>query len=152
MGHGHNKHDKPAEPDPVHNLPQGGPPAGSIPTQESTLPPQSADLQGAHGILGRPVRAVVGGRVMTVFLVDYDVGSGTYNGIAGTVVALDVDQVGVQWRPVYGLRAYPYVERPAYSFQFVWPGQDESPIINIAQHNAVATPDQPVPDSTTSGN
>ena len=93
-------------------------------------------------ILGQPVRALVGGRMMTVILTDYDSSSSSYNGVAITVgksldVATNPGNVnGIEFRPVRGLREYPYTERPSYAFQFVYPGDDESVLLSIGQTNA----------------
>jgi hypothetical protein len=91
-----------------------------------------------------PKRMLVGGRMMSVWLSDFDASSGSYNGFAVTVgKSLDVAKNpgnlnGIEFRPVRGARPYPYTERPSYSFQFVEMGEDEAPLLAIGQGNADA--------------
>jgi hypothetical protein len=86
--------------------------------------------------LGKPVRLLLGGRMMTGFLIDYDESSDSYNGIAFSVgKSIDVSDPQPIERTFRGARKYPYAERPNYAFQFVFPGEDEQPLLNIAQGN-----------------
>jgi hypothetical protein len=98
--------------------------------------------------LGKAVRMLVGGRMMSVWLSDWDSSSSSYNGFAVTVgKSLDTDQSkqagfinGIEFRPVRGARPYPYSERPNYAFQFVEVGDDESPLLAIGQANVGTAP------------
>lgn len=100
------------------------------------LPPQSAELKAAQALLGHPVRASIGGHMATIFLTDYDIESDTYYGLLVRCRSMEAKEPMPHFEAVTGLRPYPYEVRPDYAFQFVVPGVDESPLINIAGRNA----------------
>lgn len=84
-------------------------------------------------ILGQAVRAVAYSRVSTVWLSDYEASNDTYNGFAVTVgKSLGGTDPKLQQRGVKGLRPYPYAANPKADFQFIMPGEDESPLNDIA--------------------
>lgn len=114
--------------------------------------------------LGKPVVILGhGGRIQVAILIHYDESSDSYDGAAlfpgnlrlraaeGSAFQSGiVDTVPVL--PVHGLRRYPYAERPDYARQFVFPGEDIQPLLDIAQRNAdttrpAAVADQPVESS-----
>lgn len=98
------------------------------------LPPQSEELKRIQSLFGTPVRAVTGPRVETVILTDFD--GGKYNGAAIRVgKTLDTNDPIISVAPVIGLSRYPDETRPNEIFQYVLPGEDEAPLINIAEHN-----------------
>lgn len=114
--------------------------------------------------LARGVIALVGNREFTghqlqgVFLVEYDQSNDTYVGVhfphneqfigfvkavgKGQFAAGSTSNVTVGLR-VKGLRRYPYAERPDYPFQFVLPGEDVTPLREIAKR-ATTVPDAPI--------
>lgn len=118
------------------------------------------------GILGRPVRVLIGSRMTTVSLIDYDASDDSYNGAAfvdGTIrVAVIGGTEGVsakiggqqfganEWLlvptvRVQGLRPYPVKipGRENEAFQFVYPGEDEQPLIDIANQDVHSTTPEP---------
>lgn len=111
-------------------------------------------------MLGKPVViAGKGGRVQVAILIHYDEPSDSYDGAAFHPGLLrvragegsSVSQSGslldtVPLLPAHGLRRYPYNALPDYAFQFVLPGEDAQPLIDIAQRNADATRPQAVAD------
>jgi len=107
------------------------------PTEVVELPPQPKELKDAQALLGKPVRASIKSHQMTVFLTEYDESNQTYSGIGIRNVSMNAGDTLPHFESVQGLRRYPYAERPDYAFQFVTPGEDEAPIINIAQKNSV---------------
>jgi hypothetical protein len=111
-----------------------------------TLPKnQLIDRRSLMNLLGQLVRGMVGGRMMTILLTDYDVSSDSYDGVAITLKQLDsnsstlTEQIGqllhgdVLIRPARGYRQFPYTTRPDYVKQFVLVGEDEQPLIDLAQ-------------------
>lgn len=145
MGHKH------SQPQPIESTDKPSTPAAVIPAEslprvilppEGELPPQPAHLlSGIQRIGDHPhVRCVVGGRVMTVELTDYDETNDTLSGVAKTVVHLDSGEPDVVTHAIRGLRPYPQPLRGdrAVDFQYVLCGQDESPLLNIANANAHA--------------
>lgn len=107
------------------------------------LPPQSDQLRAGQALLGRSVRALIDGRMQTIYLTEFDGSNGTYWGVAMRTNPAEDAAVSSatgapnfpKFTPVSGLRPYPYAERPGYSFQFVRPGDDEAVLINIAATN-----------------
>lgn len=89
-------------------------------------------------LLGRPIRIRLGGRMMTAILTDYDESSDSYNGIAWSVgKSIDVSDSQPIQRLFKGAHKYPYTNpndsRQNRDFQFVFPGEDESGLDDIAQ-------------------
>lgn len=82
-----------------------------------------------------PKRALIGGHMQTIFLTDYHIDNDTYDGEAHRNRKTGDEQTPVV-TSVTGLRPYPYAERPDYSFQFVECGEDEQPLLDIADKNA----------------
>lgn len=95
------------------------------------LAPQTPEMLAPAKLLGQPVRALIDGRMQTIFLTEYEAG-GTYWGMAVRNNPAEGNEKMPKFTPVSGLRPYPYAERPDYRFQFVSPGEDESVLINIA--------------------
>lgn len=103
-------------------------------------------------LLGKPVRVVVAnGIVDTAYLDQYAASNDTYTAIYFTedksiiktflnagkgALGAGPDVVVSLPMKLKGLRKYPYAARPNYEFQFVFPGEDEQPLIDIAQANA----------------
>jgi hypothetical protein len=97
-------------------------------------------------LMREPVRAQVGGRMMTVWLSDFEASNGTYNGFAVTV-GKDLDSQrnnpgwlnGIEFRPVVGYRKYPANiprgETGEVQKQFVLMGEDESVLSAITNQN-----------------
>jgi hypothetical protein len=96
------------------------------------LPPQPPELLAGQVLLGKPVRAMIGGHMSTIFLTDYEADSETYDGLLIRCRSMDTNDKTPDLKAVTGLRAYPYTARPDYAFQFILPGEDESVLINIA--------------------
>lgn len=86
-------------------------------------------------LLGTAVRALIGGHMSTVFLTDYDSSSDSYWGEAHRNFAMGDKALPVVIS-IRGLRPYPYIQRPDYAFQFVLPGENEQPLLDIAAKNA----------------
>lgn len=105
-------------------------------------------------LLGSPVRAHIGGHMATVFLTDYEQASDSYWGEAHRNRKTGDEKTPVV-ESVRGLRPYPYTSRPDYAFQFVLPGEDEQPLLDIAQGNVrpgqVEQPKPQEPDAMTPG-
>lgn len=95
------------------------------------LPPMDGVLLLKLAELGNRVRMLIGGRMMTVELTDYEIDSDTYDGEAHSNRKLDQESLPIV-RDVHGIVFYPHPTRPDYAFQAVRPGQDESVLINIA--------------------
>lgn len=87
--------------------------------------------------LGNRVRVLIGGRMMTVELTDYEVDSDTYDGEAHSNRKMDQESLPIV-RDVHGIVFFPHPTRPDYAFQCVRPGQDESVLINIANASIAA--------------
>lgn len=100
-----------------------------------------SNVENPLSLLGSPARMLVGGRMLTVKLTDWEEADQTYYGSSETNRSLDNDVELPQVKSLTGLRPYPYAARPDYAFQFVAPGEDESVLLAIGQGNA--TP--PVP-------
>lgn len=120
-----------------------------------SLPPQSGDQLAGQALLGRSVRALVAGRMQTILLTDFDLSSGSYWGVAirtnpGEDEAESLTGVPnfPKFTAVSGLRCYPFNERPDYAWQFVFPGVDESVLINIAAANMPQAQPAPVEEVT----
>ena len=93
-------------------------------------------------LLGKPIRILLGGRMMTGFLTDHDESSDSYNGVAWSAgKSIDVSDPQPIQRTFRGARQYPYTARPDYAFQFVFPGDDESPLLALGQANADTQPE-----------
>lgn len=106
------------------------------PHEITPLPPQPATLRAGIALIGQgPVRVLIGGHMQTVFLTDYDESSNTYDGLAIRCHSGESSDKLPVLTPVHGLR--PYDGASNKDFQFVIPGVDESPLINLAQANAV---------------
>ena len=106
--------------------------------------------------MATPKRMLVGGRMMTVFLTDYEPSSDSYYGEAHTNRSIDVGDADKAplVRKVTGARPYPTLDRPDYSFQFVELGEDEQPLLDIAIGNLPsnrAPEAQPAPPIETPG-
>lgn len=99
---------------------------------QQPLAPQPAGMRAGQSLLGKAVRALIGGRMQTILLTDYDQSSDSYWGEAVRCNPGEGDEKVPIHTAVSGLRPYPYADRPDYSFQFVEPGADESVLINIA--------------------
>lgn len=82
-----------------------------------------------------PKRALVGGHMCTIFLTDYDVSNDTYFGEAHRNRKMGDEKTPVV-TSVTGLRPYPYADRPDVAFQFVECGENEQPLLDIAEGNA----------------
>jgi hypothetical protein len=95
-------------------------------------------------MLGRWVRAQIGGHRVSVVLTDYDESSDSYHGEAHRNYSMNTGEQTPVVESVHGLRPYPYSARPDYAFQFVLPGEDEQPLIDIAQRNVSGTGERPV--------
>jgi len=104
-------------------------------------------------LLGQTVRANIGGHMTTILLTDYDDSDDSYFGLAIRCRSMNSNEKPPVFEAVPGLRQYPTADRPDYSFQFVVAGEDESPLLAIAQKNADATLEQvggrPQPQQTT---
>lgn len=101
--------------------------------------------------LGTAVRCVVNGVVDTVHIDNYDSSNDTYIGICFTeeksiiktflnagkgALGAGPDVVISLPLKVKGLRRYPFAARPNADFQYVLPGEDEQPLIDIATANS----------------
>lgn len=95
------------------------------------LPPMDAAILLKHKELGGDVRMLVGGRMMTVRLTDYEADSDTYDGSGESNRKLDQETLPIV-RDVHGIVFFPHPTRPDYAFQCVRCGEDESVLINIA--------------------
>lgn len=109
---------------------QSGVAAGRLDTQPN-------DLRAGQSLCGRAVRMMVGAHMETVFLTDFDLSSNSYHGLAVRSFSMNTGENPPIFEAVHGARQYPTTERPAYAFQFVFPGEDESVLINIAHDNLV---------------
>lgn len=89
-------------------------------------------------MLGKPVRASIGGHMLTIFLTDFDVSNGTYWGLGVRNRTMDSSERAPIFSPVKGLRPYPYKQMPEYAFQFVQPGDlaGEQALLEIARANS----------------
>lgn len=119
------------------------------------LPPQSSELKLAQALLGQPVRALVGAHMTTVFLTDVE--GDSYHGLAVRCRSFDAKDFVPDFEAVHGLRRYPTLDRPNYAFQFVLPGEDEAPLVNIANrylqaHAQTAPLDDPGSGTVSEGN
>jgi len=87
-------------------------------------------------ILGLPVRMNVGGHMTTCFLTDFDLSDDTYWALCVRNRTMDSSEHAPVFTPMPGLRQYPYnvtrVDGLPYAFQFVFPGQNEQPLIDNA--------------------
>lgn len=99
-------------------------------------PPDDARTLAARAMLGKCVRALVGGHMTTILLTDWNESSDSYNGTSIRSFSMDTSEKAPVIIAVTGLRAYPYKERPDYAFQFVQPGGSEHVLRNLARHSA----------------
>jgi len=129
---------KAKQPQPSQPAMPGVPATVPRPTPEQTgqTAPFTGEQKSPLALLGKAVRASIGGHMATIILTDYDLSDATYDGLLIRNRSMNSTDVVPHFEAVHGLRPYPYAARPNYAFQFVLPGEDESVLINIAQANA----------------
>lgn len=87
-------------------------------------------------LLGTFVRMQIGGHAVTVLITDYNLSNDSYHGELHRNISMNTGEKTPVVQSVHGIKMYPFEPQPKYAFQAVRCGEDEQPLLDIAQFNA----------------
>lgn len=86
-------------------------------------------------LIGTMVRMQIRGHRTSVLITDYDSVKDVYHGEAHRNYSMNTGEKTPVVFTVNNIVPFPYTKRPDYAFQFVLCGEDEQPLIDIANGN-----------------
>lgn len=111
------------------------------------LPPQSDELKARQAILGTRVRAFDGAHMVTTEITDYQ--NGHYHGVGRRCFGEPGEKLPVE-SIFHNLTRFPNAANPTAPEQFVLPGEDEAPLLNVYNvHREAGVPEVGDQDSGT---